>query len=278
MPNEGALTRAAEELLISQPALSRSIQKLEEELGQPVFERQAREVLLTDAGRTLQSRATQILALVEDAFAEITDNGRSGRFVSARFQPLLLIFFRNCFEASLASPACPRHRPEEVTERLLHRIQQGELDVVILAAPIVKQYLEIEELFEEELFLVMSSDHELSKKRTLRIDDMHGVPFVMLEEAHCLSGNIFSFCRERLVQPVSVERTSQLATVQELVTLGHGVSLIPAMARAVDSSKKRVYRSFSGDRPHRTICMVTNPYRFQSRLVKEFLDHLRQRA
>ncbi len=149
---------------------------------------------------------------------------------------------------------------------------------MILAAPIVKQYLEIEELFEEELFLVMSSDHELSKKRTLRIDDMHGVPFVMLEEAHCLSGNIFSFCRERLVQPVSVERTSQLATVQELVTLGHGVSLIPAMARAVDSSKKRVYRSFSGDRPHRTICMVTNPYRFQSRLVKEFLDHLRQRA
>ncbi len=72
-------TRAAEDLAMSQPALSRSIQRLEEELGQPVFERKTRSVSLTDAGLLLQSRAQQVLAILEDTRAEITDDGQSGR-------------------------------------------------------------------------------------------------------------------------------------------------------------------------------------------------------
>ena len=70
-------TRAAEELGISQPALSRSIQKLEDELGQPVLERKTRSVSLTDAGVLLQSRAQQALTILEDTKAEITDDGQA---------------------------------------------------------------------------------------------------------------------------------------------------------------------------------------------------------
>ena len=75
----GNFTRAAEELMISQPALSRSIQKLEDELGQPVFERKTRSLALTEAGKLLQSRAQQILSLIEDTKAEISDDGQSGQ-------------------------------------------------------------------------------------------------------------------------------------------------------------------------------------------------------
>lgn len=67
--DRGNFTRAAENLSISQPALSRSIQKLEEELGQPVFERKTRSVALTDAGTLLQARAQQVLAILEDTKA-----------------------------------------------------------------------------------------------------------------------------------------------------------------------------------------------------------------
>jgi len=72
-------TKAADDLVVSQPALSRSIAKLEDELGQPVFERQSRSVTLTDAGRLLRARAEQILALIDDTLAEITDDGQAGR-------------------------------------------------------------------------------------------------------------------------------------------------------------------------------------------------------
>ena len=65
---------------------------------------------------------------------------------------------------------------------------------------------------------------------------------ILLDEAHCLSENITTFCRKKSVHPVVVERTSQLATVQELVSLDHGVSMIPEMARKLDISKQRRYR------------------------------------
>jgi LysR family hydrogen peroxide-inducible transcriptional activator len=98
----------------------------------------------------------------------------------------------------------------------------------------------------------------------------------MLNEAHCLSENIASFCRKQSVQPVTIERTSQLATVQELVSLNHGVSIVPEMARKIDTSVQRTYRSFSSAKPARTIAMMWNPGRFQSKSTKTLMDHLRQ--
>jgi LysR family hydrogen peroxide-inducible transcriptional activator len=98
----------------------------------------------------------------------------------------------------------------------------------------------------------------------------------MLNEAHCLSENIASFCRKQSVQPVTIERTSQLATVQELVSLNHGVSIVPEMARKIDTSTQRTYRSFTSTKPSRTIAMMWNPDRFLSKSTKILMDHLRQ--
>ena len=63
---KGNFTRAAEDLFITQPALSRSIQKLEEELGQPLLDRKTRSVSLTDAGVLLEARAREVLAILEN--------------------------------------------------------------------------------------------------------------------------------------------------------------------------------------------------------------------
>jgi LysR family hydrogen peroxide-inducible transcriptional activator len=97
----------------------------------------------------------------------------------------------------------------------------------------------------------------------------------MLNEAHCLSESIASFCRRQSVQPVAVERTSQLTTVQELVALDHGVSMVPAMAREVDQTERRIYRSFSGERPSRTVAVMWHAGRFQGRAARQLLEHLR---
>lgn len=272
-----SFTRAADELRLSQPALSRSIQKLEEELGQPVFERKTRSVTLTDAGLLLQSRAQQMLAMLDDTKAEITDDGKSGRVrigaiptIAPFFLPDVLRKFAKEFpKASLVVQ-------ENTTDALLKSCKQGEIDLAILALPVPAKHLEIEELFEEELLLVLPLDHPLVDKPSIRLADVEPYPFVLLDEAHCLSDNIVTFCRERSLQPVAVERTSQLAMVQELVSLSHGVSMIPAMARELDQSDRRVYRSFAGRKPTRTIAVVRNPYRFQSRLLRAFCKCLRK--
>jgi len=74
-----SFTRAASELNVSQSALSRSIQRLEEGFGQPLFERKPREVVLTELGEILLERAKEILKLAEDTFSELSEAGRGGR-------------------------------------------------------------------------------------------------------------------------------------------------------------------------------------------------------
>jgi LysR family hydrogen peroxide-inducible transcriptional activator len=149
-----------------------------------------------------------------------------------------------------------------------------ESGLAIVALPIPEKYLEVEELFQEELLLVLPPDHPLVRKPRICLSDVKPFPFVLLDEAHCLSGNIASFCRQQSFQPVAVERTSQLAMVQELVALSHGVSMIPAMARHCDESDRRVYRSLSRPKPMRTIVVAWNPYRFQTRLSQAFRKYL----
>lgn len=269
-------TRASEDLRITQPALSRSIAKLEEELGQPVFERQTRNVLLTDAGRLLQSRAEQILALVDDTVVELADNGETGRVrvgaiptIAPYFLPAVLRRFRD--QCPLANAVAF----EETTDKLLQRCHQGDVDVAILAAPITAQSLETEPLFDEELLLVLPAGHPLTRKKQITLSELHDQPFVLLDETHCLSETIVSICRQRSFQPVTVERTCQLTTVEELVALGHGISFIPQMARDLDDSDRRAYRSVISPTPVRRLLLVWNPYRFQSRLTDRFKDCVR---
>lgn len=273
----GSFTRAAEDLMISQPALSRSIQKLEEELKQPVFERKPRSISLTDAGMLLQGRAQQVLSILDDTKAEITDDGQSGRVrigaiptIAPYFLPEILQQFSHAFPKALLIVQ------ENTTDHLLKSCTQGDLDLAIVALPIPTKYLEVEVLFEEELLLVLPPGHPLVAKSKIRLSDVEPFPFVLLDEAHCLSDNIVSFCRQRSFQPLTVERTSQLTMVQELVSLSHGVSMIPAMAMRRDESERRVYRSVTNPKPTRTIAAVWNPYRFQSRLLKAFREFLHQ--
>lgn len=272
-----SFTRAAEELGISQPALSRSIQRLEEELGQPVFERKVRSLAMTDAGKLLKIRAKQVLDILADTKAEITDDGQSGVVRIGAIPTIAPYFLPDLLRAfSSSHPRAMVQVNEATTDQLIKNCSHGEIDLAILALPLATKHLDIETLFEEELYLVVPPDHELASKQEICLADTESFPFVLLNEAHCLSENVLSFCRNRSYQPVVVERTSQLATIQELVAVGHGISMVPEMAVRCDASERRVYRSIDGKSATRTIAVLWNPYRFQSRLCKAFMNTLRE--
>lgn len=268
----GNFTRAAAELELTQPAISRSIARLEEELGQPLFERHSRQVVPTDAGKAVLATARQILGMIDDLKARITDDGETGRVrvgaiptIAPYFLPGLIRRFRD------AHPRAYVNVIEETTDKLLQKLSDGEIDVAVLARPLNVKYLEVEDLFDEELLLVIAADSPLCSEASIGLERIESMPFVLLGEAHCLTDNILHFCRNNAFNPVALERTSQLAMVQELVALGHGVSLIPEMARNMDSSDRRVYRKLAGLSPKRRIVMAYNAYRFRSRLVDALL-------
>lgn len=272
-------TRAGEELNLSQSALSRAIQKLEDQLGQPLFERKPREVVLTDLGELLLERAKKILKLVEDTFSELSEAGRRGR-VRLGAIPTIAPYFLPSLLGSFAEkhPDISVIVQEDTTESLIKSCSHGDIDLAIVALPIIAKYLEVEPLFTEELLLVLPAGHPLAAEESIGVASVDGYPFVMLNEAHCLSENISSFCRRQSVQPVTVERTSQLTTVQELVALDHGVSIVPEMARRLDLSNRRVYRSFSGEKPLRTVALMWNTYRYQGKALKALMEHVRHQS
>ncbi len=259
----GNFTRAAEANSVSQPALSQAIQKLEDELGQPVFERLGRRVELTDAGRMLLPRATQAVQLVDEARASITDDGESGQIrVSAipTIAPYLLPSVLGEFASQF--PQVQFEVQEEVTDQVVKRLRHGETDAALLALPFDSTHLEVVPLFEEELQLVLPAGHELADRKRITLRTLREYPFILLDEAHCLSDNVISFCHRKAFQPITTGRFTQLATVLELVALGQGVSLVPQMARDADPRSARVYRSCRRT-PDTTIVLSWNPYRFQ---------------
>ena len=271
----GNFTSAAAELKVSQSTLSRAVQKLEHQIGQPLFERKPREVTLTETGERFLPRARQILDLIDVTYAELAESNKTGR-VRLGVIPTIAPFFLPTILQSFSEkyPHISVRVQEDTTTNLPQRCDHGDIDFAILALPVTTKYLEITPLFDEELVVVVPVGHSLEKWEALKLKDTEAFPFVMLSEKHCLSDQISSFCRSRSVQPVSIEETAQLATVQELVSLGHGISIVPQMAQRLDQSTRRRYLRIADDPPFRTVALAANPYRFTSPWMENFRSHL----
>ena len=272
-----SFTKAAQDCSVSQPALSQQIAKLEKELGQPLFERQGRTIQVTTAGTLLKNHAEKILRLVDDAKRQITDDGQTGRLtisaiptIGPYLLPQLLSSIAKDFQAANFVVG------ENVTSEVLKSCSNGELNVGILALPAEAKYLSVEPLYREELLLALPRNHRLCDKSEVVLGDLQEEPFIFLNEAHCLVENIESFCNQQRFQPVVTTRIHQLVTVQNLVSLGHGVSFVPKMACNETRNGSIVYRSISGNKPFRTIALCSNPYRYQSQLLQNVLKAIRE--
>ncbi len=277
----GHFTRAAERCFVAQPSLSQQIGKLEKELGKPLFDRLGRVVRLTEAGRALYEQAVTILASVEEAKRQVADTaGEQGGVVSVGAIPTVAPFLL----PSVASAFQRRFRGshvvifEDLTAHVIDNCLRGELDVGVLALPVADTRLQVEPLFDEELLLALPAGHALTKKRRVTIDDLNGQAFILLSEMHCLGQQIVSFCNQESCSPFMVCRSAQLLTVQELVSVGHGVSLLPAMACEFDRHPQRVYRRLSGPAPTRTLAMIWHKQRYQQPPVRRFIELMREKV
>lgn len=272
-----SFTKAAADCLVSQPALSQQIGKLERELGQPLFERQGRTIRLTPAGQLLHTQAEQILNLIEDAKRRITDDGENGQICMGAIPTvapyLLPIVMRKVGDQF---PKANMVVSEATTDALLKRVSNGEVDIGFVATPAKAKYLTFEPLFEETLLLALPADHALAKQAEIRVSDIQEQPFVFLGEEHCLADSIQKFCNRKSFQPIGTARIQQLVTVQNLVALGYGLSFVPEMATRGSTDSRIVYRKLVDEQPTRTLAVCWNPYRYQGKLLTRFIESVRE--
>lgn len=277
----GNFTRAAEKCFVAQPSLSQQIIKLEKELGQKLFDRAGRTVRLTDAGRSFYDDAVEILAAVDRArrkAAEADDAGTGRVAVGAipTVAPYLLPGIIQRFVRRF--PRADVVVYENFTEQTVKSCLDGTLDLAVLALPVDDVRLVVEPLFSEPLLAAMAANHPLAARRRITLDDLAAEPFILLAETHCLGRQIVSFCREQSCRPTVSCHSAQLLTVQELIALGHGMSLIPRMAVEADKSNQRKYLPLAGDQPQRTLAMIWRKHRYQGPLVRQFIEEVRRDA
>jgi LysR family hydrogen peroxide-inducible transcriptional activator len=275
----GNFTRAAEKCFVAQPSLSQQIMKLERELGGPVFDRTGRKVRLTDRGRVFYDKAVEILAAVEVAKRATMEDAGVGQ-VSVGAIPTVAPYLLPALLKRFVQQ-CPRAEVkvvENFTEYTVQGCLEGDVDLGLLALPVDDDRLAVEPLFKEELVLAMTAHHRLSRKPRITMQDVSEERFVLLSEMHCLGQQVVSFCKQRSCQPSVSCHSAQLLTVQELVALGHGVSLIPQMAVDADKSQRRKYRSLAGEKPTRTIAMIWRKDRSRSPLVQRLIETVRTHA
>jgi len=271
----GSFSRAAEQCHVSQPSLSQQIGKLERRLGQRLFDRLGRRVVLTNAGQLLLDKADQIVAAVEDVEKTLRDaKGMNGGRLAVGTIPTVAPYLlpEVLAKFSAACPAAELTVHEDVTTHLLAEVAAGDLDLALLALPLSENRVRIRPLFTERLLLALPAGHPLSRRRRITIADLHQERFILLNEMHCLGEQIISFCRANACQPHIACRSAQIPTVQALIATGQGVSLLPEMACRDGRDHGIVYKTLAGQQPKRTIAAVWRQGRYRSPLAERFVE------
>lgn len=226
----GSLSKAADRLHIAQPALSRQIRLLEEELDVRLFDRHGRGMVVTDAGQDVLRHALRVMAELEDIRATVADEdaplrghvsiGMPPTVADILSEPLVAAFRESHPEATLRIVSA-------YSGYLLDWMHRGEVDASILYDPKSARTLRVQPLLEELLFLIGPPGAGLSQDVPVDFDDLEHVRLLLPSAGHGLRIILDKCAAERgffLSVPVEADSYS---TLKGLVRGGHGQTILP---------------------------------------------------
>jgi LysR family transcriptional regulator, hydrogen peroxide-inducible genes activator len=273
----GSFTRAAQQERIAQPSLSQQVRKLEEELGSRLFDRLGRTIRLTQLGEAFLPRAEAILRQLSDAKTEIQEMAGTerGKLVIGSI-PTIAPYFLPSYLATFARrfPHIQVSVVEEVTSELLKHLQNGTIDLAVVALPLPATHGQWRELFRERLYLVVPRDHRLAALRSVHLQQIESDPFLLLKDGHCFRDNALAVCGRARVQPNVIFESGQFATILAMVAAGTGVSIVPQMA--IERREGCCFIPLADESAYRRIGIMQLKQRFRSRVHYAFLKHLQE--
>jgi len=253
--------RAAEASFVSQPTLSTQIKKLEDELGVALVERTPRKVLLTEVGREIAQRARGVLHEVDEirAVARRTLDPESGTVRLGIFPTLGPYLLPHVIpRVRTRFPRLELLLIEEKTETVLRQLREGRLDAGILALPVHDDQLHCEFLFEEPFLLAVPEQHELARRKGLKLADLADQSLLLLEDGHCLRDQALEVCQLAGASEKSGFRATSLETLRQMVAANVGITLLPTLSvqPPVAQSENVHLLAFRGEAPSRRIAMA----------------------
>ena len=272
--------RAAEACAVTQSTLSAGIKELEERLGVSLVERTRRHVMLTPLGEEIVERGRRLLRDAEE-LAELAKAGREPLVGPLRLGVIPTI---GAYLVPAAMPGLTKRFPklglylrEEQTALLLAKLEQGQLDLALIALPYALGGLETMVLGQDRILLALPKEHRLTRRKRVDTAELAGEELLLMEDGHCLRSHALEACRLAGPDRNEVFQGTSLGTLLHMAAGGVGITLVPEMAVAseITGGSGLVVRPLSGD-PSRSIALAWRPSSARKAEFRRLGDYLKE--
>jgi DNA-binding transcriptional LysR family regulator len=260
----------------TQPAVTRGLHRLAAEIGVPLTERAGRRLRLTFAGEILADAARRIVAELDAAARGIAeaDDPAAGTVRLGFLAPLgTWLIPRLLTEFHADRPAVQFELRHDGMTRILRTLHEGELDMLVTAAP-SDPGLHWEPLFKEELMLAMPNTHAFAHRRRVRAEALADERWVLMPEGHGLRHHVEELAASAGFRPRRAFEGHDLATLYALIEAGSGIGLFPTRPAPPEG----VSMVSLSPRRERLVGLLTRPEGRIPASASAFADLVRQRA
>ena len=231
----GHMTRAAQELHLTQPAVSAQLSKLEDELGHKLFDRTPKGMRLTEAGRLWRTYVEQALVMLQSGQQSIDalsglQQGSLSIGGGATATTYLLPSHLGAFHAR--HPGIQLFVREQGSQIVMESVLSGELElgIVTLPTPTTHKHLHIEGWIEDELLLIVPSRHPLSARSRFEWEELDGQDLVLFEAGRAVRELIDSHLQRANVQTQTVMELRSIESIKQMVREGIGAAFVSRFA------------------------------------------------
>ncbi|SOC21147.1 DNA-binding transcriptional LysR family regulator [Ureibacillus xyleni] len=270
------MSRAAEELHISQPALSKSISVLETSVGVELFDRNGRSIKLNRYGKFFLERVENILKEYDRAkedLANLVSPGQGEVSIGFMHTLGLEVIPSLMMDVKKVYPNMKFQLTQSNSSAIMKKLELGELDLCLISSIDKNSEVVWEKLWEEELFLIISKSHPLATKKQVKIKDFAQDPFISIKKGNSLRRTVDDlFKREGFQLNIAFEG-EEIHTVAGLVESGLGVSLIPHI-KGLEQYKLHIIK-VDLDNCKREIGLAYMKNRFKSSATEQFTMFIR---
>ncbi|QKG85527.1 LysR family transcriptional regulator [Kroppenstedtia pulmonis] len=269
------MTKAARELRIAQPALSKTIARLEADLGVPLFDRQGRNIRLNSFGKAYLKKVETALMTLEDGRREVKDLAgmERGRIILATTS-------HKCFSDIIGSfissnPDVKLQIIQASEKEKVQQLQSGDIDFCITFPPIKQTGIEGISFLTEKILLAVPHTHRFAKRSSIDLSEVADDPFIFIKQGNPFRDMTDEFCRKAGFTPNIVCEVDEHSAIIHFLRTGIGVAFLP------ETLMENTDISFHSMEIHRPVCQRTYQIawlknRYMSKVARKFRDFVVQ--